>query len=219
MFKTRPGRYLTASTSTVSGVTRQLLTVHIKPLSTLFLLPSPVTPFAQSNYSQRQAFHLADQTSSLILLDWYNSGRIGMAGQGEDWEFARYRSENEVWIEGLRVARDILLLQDPLSPTSSSYASRVSPYSCYATLLLFGPLTTTIRDYLRLSFSKITQYKQARPYDLLWSYSDLAKGRGGIARCAGASTESVKKWVVDVLQDGGVEGSLGQDLWRSFSMT
>ncbi|KAM0756146.1 UreD-domain-containing protein [Meredithblackwellia eburnea MCA 4105] len=219
VFKTRPGRYLTESAqpddATKRSATRQLMEVVIHPDSTLFLLPSPVTCFSKASYSQRQSFKLSS-SSSLILLDWYTSGRMSH-GVGEEWQFARYRSQNEVWVDGRRIARDVMLLEDESDGKGpqTSYYERVEPYSCYASIIFFGPAVAPILSYLQAAFSNITQYKQSRPYSLLWSFSELEKGKGGIARCAADTTESVKEWIVQVLQNGGIEDLIGKDLWRN----
>ncbi|ORY56193.1 UreD urease accessory protein-domain-containing protein [Leucosporidium creatinivorum] len=243
VFKTRPGRFLTATPlpdGTLPTTTRQLLHIKIHPSSTLILLPSPVTCFSKANYAQRQTFDLGDETSNLLLLDWYTSGRMGMKGGGEEWDFTRYRSENEVRVAGRRVAKDVLLLEDedrgdasPASSASStpptdssasppphrtSYLPRVAPYSSYCTLLIRGSLFTPLLQHLSTSFTSITQYKQTNPYSLVWSFSPLEKGGeevGGIARCAGDSTESVKRWVQEVLKEGGIEKIVGEDLWKN----
>lgn len=249
VFKTRPGRYLTnPSFLTPSSSTQQLYRLRVAHSATLVLLPSPVTCFSRSRYEQRQAIHLEDESSSLILLDWYTSGRMGMDEKGkeegeakgkESWEFEKYRSENEVWIGGRRIAKDVLLLEDetippafdsssssasPLDPASprpppptTTYAPRVAPYSCYASLFLFGPAVAPILSHLSASFATINHYKQRHPYSLVWSYSPLAghPAGGGIARCAGDSTEAVKEWVEHVLGEGGIEGIISRDLWKT----
>lgn len=205
-----------------------------------------MTCFSKANYAQRQTFDLGDESSNLLLLDWYTSGRMGMsAGGGEEWEFTRYRSENEVRVAGRRVAKDVLLLEDeeedrverteapstaptstsdstapspPLPRHRTSYLPRVAPYSCYCTLLIRGTLFTPLLHYLSHSFTSITQYKQTHPYSLVWSFSPLEKGgeeEGGIVRCAGDSTESVKEWVCEVLKKGGIEEIVGKDLWKN----
>lgn len=192
-----------------------------------------MTCFHQANYSQRQSFHLADSTSSLILLDWYTSGRMDMhseqehierKGQGEEWTFSRYRSENVVVLdsESKVLANDVLLLEHthpaPTTPSpdcTTSYHHRVAPYHCYATLLLFGPSTSALLATLAASFARITQYPQSNPYELVWSFSALHHGSAGIARCAGRSTEAVREWVREVLAAGGIVDVVGHDLWQN----
>ncbi len=82
----------------------------------LLLLPDPVTPFSSSSYSQTQTFYLENSHSSAaVILDWFTSGRMA---RGEEWAFERYRSVNEIWIHGRRVARDVMLLESPKDSVS-----------------------------------------------------------------------------------------------------
>lgn len=240
VFKVRPGEFLTANSFNRTSTTEQLYRLDVDRSACLVLLPAPVTCFSRARYSQRQVVRLADESSSLVLLDWYTSGRMAYGGhkEGEEWEFAMYKSENEVWLGDKRLAKDVLLLEDegpdaaadesgadeapsskdPLPPVgSTSYRSRVAPYSCYAALFLFGPHTAKLRTHLDKAFSAISQYSQSRPYSLVWSYSPLAghPGGGGIARCAGASTEEVKDWIDHMLGNGDIANLMGPDLWKT----
>lgn len=214
VFKTRPGRYPTATLSPTDAHpsrTVQQLSASVSPSACLILLPSPVTCFSQADYSQRQSFDLA-RGASLLLLDWYNSGRAAMAGdgEGEEWQFSRFRSANTISIDGKPMARDILLLE----PSTSHFSPRVLPYSTYATLFLIGPLLAPIRQHLSLAFAQVVQYPQNLPYSMVWSYSEL-EGEVGVARCAGAGTEVARDWIKQVLEDGGVTGLIGEDLWQN----
>jgi len=237
VYKTRQGRYLSDAHQSTNPSTIQLYRLAISPASLLILLPSPVTCFSRARYEQKQVIHLEDDTSSLILLDWFTSGRMGYStrngsGQDEDnageaWEFERYRSENEIWLKGEQITKDVLLLQDEIVETPSippdenkasttTYRHRVEPYSCYASLFLFGPQCQSLMQHISKTFLSLIQYKQPRPYSLIWSYSPL-EGGGGIARCAGHSTEAVKEWVCELLsaEEGGIEELIGKDLWKS----
>ncbi|SGY35519.1 BQ5605_C002g01774 [Microbotryum silenes-dioicae] len=243
IFRLRKGHYLTSSfpSTTPLTPTLQTLTTHISPSSTLILLPSPITCFASSSYSQTQSFHLsADGTSSLILLDWYTSGRSSMVStsvdadrsevqeeETEEWAFDRYESRNLIHLGSRMVVKDVLLLEDetettPLSPHPTTahrrthpttYKARLAPYSVYATLFLFGPRTSDLRNHISTIFSNLTQYHQAHPYSLIWSYTELEKGQGGVVRLAGVATEETKDWIREVLRGGGVEDLVGADLW------
>ncbi|GAA5834071.1 hypothetical protein JCM9279_004207 [Rhodotorula babjevae] len=245
VFKVRPGRYLNAPTLSETSTTQQLFRLSVAPSSTLVLLPAPVTCFSRARYTQRQVVRLAEPSSSLILLDWYTCGRMGMAAGpdqgegGEEWEFERYRSENEVWLGDRRIAKDVLLLEDEAPPppwssaaaddesTSSpaheplphttTYRPRVAPYSCYATLFLLGPSCTALLASIEAEFAALVQHKQRAPFSLVWSFSPLALPgglKGGIARCAGDSTEAVREWVTHVLGQGGIEDLVSRDLWK-----
>ncbi|SCV68364.1 BQ2448_485 [Microbotryum intermedium] len=246
IFRLRPGHYLTSPTSITSTTpTLQTLTTYLDSNSTLILLPSPVTCFACSSYSQTQSFHLSpDRTSSLVLLDWYTSGRSCMVSTSvngdrsnlldeestEQWAFDRYQSMNLIHLGDRLIVKDVLLLEDEtpgstpnlnsqpenvhhLRPGPTTYKARLEPYSVYATLFLFGPRTQSLRNHISSIFSNLTQYPQAHPYSLIWSYTELEKGQGGIVRIAAVATEETKDWIKEVLRGGGIEELVGKDLW------
>jgi urease accessory protein UreH len=83
--------------------------------SLLVFAPDPVQAFAGSTYTQRQEFRLASD-ASLVLLDWFTSGR---AARGEHWEFNRFQSRNEVWREKDAVRVDQYGESSPLTPALS----------------------------------------------------------------------------------------------------
>ncbi|HUA67957.1 MAG TPA: urease accessory protein UreD [Candidatus Saccharimonadales bacterium] len=107
--------------------------------SLLVFTPDPVQPFAHSNYSQRQEFHLASG-AGLVLLDWFSSGR---AARGERWQFCQFRSRNEVFAEGERIFLDSIFLDS--SDGSLASSMRTGRYNCFATLVLAGrPLEAAV---------------------------------------------------------------------------
>lgn len=233
VFKTRAGnrastRFRRSSPqptpSSLQAVTIQSMEVTIAPDSALFLLPDPVTCFRSASYTQMQTFHLAG-SASIVLLDWVTSGRRSM---GEDWDFLRYYSVNEVFVEGRRVARDVLLLDNPsldtqIAPescssntTSSSplrtLKDRLAPYSCYAMLLLYGPQTHGVVTDLQAKYRTISIFKRAAPERFLWSLTPVDDGKGTVIRAAGVDTEDVKNWFREALR--GLEVVVGIDEYR-----
>ena len=174
----------------------------------LYLLPDPVTCFRDATYHQVQTFRLA-RGASAALLDWYTSGR---RARGEEWAFARYYSINEVFVEGVRSARDVVMLDgtEGMSPSAvqqllprRSLADRMGPYACYATLFLYGPrlqgVVRTLEDRMRAA----TVFQVKEPLNVLWSLSPVRgeAGDGGrIVRVAGKETEDVKRWLSDALR-------------------
>jgi urease accessory protein len=197
--------------------------VTIAPDSSLFLLPDPVTCFRSASYTQVQTFHLA-RSASIVLLDWVTSGRRSM---GEDWDFLRYYSINEVFVEGRRVARDVLLLDNPpdtqtasescsSNPTSRSslrtLKDRLAPYSCYAMLLLYGPQTHGVVTDLQAKYRNISIFKRAAPKRFLWSLTLMDDGKGTVIRAAGVDTDDVKDWFREALR--GLEAVVGIDEYR-----
>ncbi|KAJ7630813.1 UreD urease accessory protein-domain-containing protein [Roridomyces roridus] len=189
VFKFRPGQH--ASTGP-SRLTTQCLDFAVA--GSLFLLPDPVTCFRDASYNQIQTFRLASRDASLVALDWVTSGR---KSRGEEWMFSRYYSVNEVIVEGKRVAKDVMLLED-----ASTLAEKLGPYSCYATLILYGPRVQGVIRSLKEEYGRISVFKATAPSELLWSLSEIGGG-GVIVRVAG-DTEKVRNWLgaaLDSLED------------------
>lgn len=187
----------------------QIIANYIAADATLMLLPDPVTSFKLSSFCSRQTFHLASgATSKLVLLDWFNSGRIT---RGESWLFQHYSSRIDVFVEGKLVLRDHMALDDktkdhkgnsqPMPAPLTSYAGQLGPYTCFATLIIVG-VPESIEKLERMTeeqrFMASTQH---RP--LLWSTSPFLKGRGMLVRVAGMTTEQVRDFVkYECLQEG-----------------
>jgi urease accessory protein len=190
----------------------------------LFLLPDPVTCFRDAKYHQSQTFHLAPGASA-ALLDWYTSGR---RARGEEWAFAKYYSANEVFVDGVRTARDVVLLDGGGGSGGSAsaprddddndagagaggsgtrelprrtLADRMGPYACYATLLLYGPLVQGVVKELEERMEKTSVLRVREPLDVLWSMSGVhGEASGRVVRVAGKETEDVKKWLSEALR-------------------
>ena len=188
-------------------VTQQRLDVCVAAGGALYLLPDPVTCFRDAAYRQVQTFRLAHGASA-ALLDWYTSGRRAL---GEEWAFSRYYSVNEVFVDGTRSARDVVLLEGTDTGTARgtqqlprrTLADRMGPYACYATLLLYGPrlqgVVRALEDRMRVA----TVFQVKEPLDVLWSLSPVrgeAGDSGRIVRVAGKETEDVKMWLSDALR-------------------
>lgn len=219
MFKTRMGRTPVAARTDDNDtsmpdtrVTRQDMRISVPQNGALFLLPDPVTCFRSANYHQFQTVHISS-SASLVLLDWYTSGRKSI---GEEWVFERYYSLNEVFVDGRRVARDATLLEDkPLEPTDLTQRTlkeKMAPYACYASVLLFGPLTALTREQLWAAYEATTVFKQAARPNLLWSFSPLCEGAGAVVRVAALETEDVRNWLGAALR--GLEGVIGADIYK-----
>ncbi|KAH7344679.1 UreD-domain-containing protein [Rhizoctonia solani] len=195
VFKSRLGAdRFRQSSSTSSPTTTQHLTASLASSNIFILLPDPITCFQSASYTQIQGFHLTP-SSSLVLLDWFTSGRMA---RGEEWVFERYYSRNEIWIDGKRVARDVMLLTQEQQPgvlPQRTLKERLAPYGCYATLFLLGPLVQPIIRSLQVSYGNISQRQRAEPEDLIWSLSPLVEGDGVCVRVAGKETELVRQWL------------------------
>ena len=196
------------------------MTVRISKGATLYLLPDPVTCFKHASYNQLQTFHLEDG-ASLIVLDSFTSGRKSL---GEEWEFWRYYSVNDVRVNGRRVAKDVMLLEqgkggevgnsrwkDALP--SRTLADRLAPYSCYATVILYGPAIRATLCDVSQRCEKISVFKQASPPPLLWSFSWVGPEReGGVIRVAAMDTEDVRNFLKGLLHT--IEAAVGTDTYR-----
>ncbi|KAK7059075.1 hypothetical protein VNI00_001699 [Paramarasmius palmivorus] len=197
--------------------TNQKLEFRVASGSAVFLLPDPVTCFRAASYRQKQTVHLS-KGSSLILLDWFTSGR---KSRGEEWVFSTYDSENEVFVDGIRLARDATLLEttsvfNHSSLPQRSLADRLAPYSCYGTAILYGPLTEEMSRNLRARYEAISVMKLVAPPELLWSLSPVrvtsAECVGLVVRMAGKDTETVKDWLKTSLD--GLIDIVGMDVYR-----
>jgi urease accessory protein len=177
----------------------------------LFLLPDPVTCFRSASYKQIQTFRLS-KDASLVVLDWITSGRMAL---GEEWAFSRYYSANHVWVDGKLIAKDVMLLEDKETDVRSlprrTLLDRLSPYSCYAALILYGPMALPVIHELTERYEAITVFKTSVAPALIWSLSPI-DGAGCIVRVAATKVEGVKEWLADVLRR--LENVIGVDVYR-----
>lgn len=168
------------------------------------LLPDPATCFRAAEYEQAQTFRL-QRGASAVVLDALTAGRVS---RGEEWDFARYSSVNEVWLDGRRLARDALLLQaDDRQPLKT----RLTPYACYATVLLVGPLLQPTITTMQAEYAKISQMRRTAPPDFVWSLSAIEHG-AVLVRAAAGETEAVRRWLRGMLS--GLCDVLGEDAFQ-----
>ncbi|KAI0034266.1 UreD-domain-containing protein [Vararia minispora EC-137] len=213
VFKTRPGtRRAVHHTQSDSPETRQRLHARVSAGGALFLLPDPVTCFASASYAQIQTLEL-ERGASAVLLDWYTSGR---RARGEEWAFVRYRSVNEIWVDGVRVARDATLLEgdgqegvDGLP--RRTLGERMGPYACFACVLLCGPEVTKVVRSLDARVESESVLRLREPMRVVWAVSALNGAEGRVLRVAGKETEDVKDWLRDALS--GLGDAVGRDAY------
>ncbi|KAG6862419.1 hypothetical protein C0995_011859 [Termitomyces sp. Mi166 len=225
VFKVRPEHRLASTrpnskspaTEMTAKATMQNISFTIAAGGTLLLLPDPVTCFRSASYNQTQTFQLS-RNASIVVLDWLTSGRMSM---GEEWAFSRYHSANEVWVEGKRVAKDVMLLDEEQLQVDSTNASevpfrtmhdRLAPYSCYAMVILYGPLVERTIQHLTALYDQISIFKTKTPGDMLWSLSPMTSDSGAIVRVAGKETETVKRWLGQSLQE--LQDAVGREVYQ-----
>lgn len=149
-----------------------------------------------------------------MVLDWITSGRKSI---GEEWAFSRYFSVNEVWINNKRIAKDVMLLNDEHPDAKlpeRTLGERLAPYSCYAMVILYGPLVQKAIASMTEHYATISVFKTQSPANLLWSLSPITSGEvpGTVVRVAGTETEVVRKWLGHALAD--IEQVVGLDVYR-----
>jgi urease accessory protein len=173
----------------------------LRPGSLLVFAPDPVQPFAGSSYQQRQEFHLATN-ASLILLDWFSSGRTA---RGERWAFNRFQNRNAVYQEaGELVFLESLLLGVDNEPVAAQH--RGGRFNCFATLLLLGPAVSALATTV-LAESKQEPIRRQAP--LLASASSVRDGV--VLRLAGQVVEVVGRELYRHLAP--LSTLLGDDPW------
>ena len=161
--------------------------------SLLVMAPDPVQGFADSSYSQSQAFHLG-KAASLVLVDWYTSGRMA---RGERWAFHRLQSRNEVWMHSAASldpqsseSGQTLAFLDSLTLDSSKHtlnsAHRLGRFNCIAMVLLLGPL---VGEGVAQMLNSVAQQPVLTAATLCLSASPLAGG--ALLRIAGMNTRDV----------------------------
>jgi len=135
---------------------RQHMHVRLNHDAALVYLPDPVQPFAQTTFSQSQIYHLTKGEGSLCVCDWVTSGR---SAKGENWDIYEYRSQNEVWAiddvgKGRLLLRDNLIL-DKHGRTDMQLASRMDNHSVFGTLIIRGPIFSSLARYFQDEFEAL----------------------------------------------------------------
>jgi len=176
---------------------RQRLAARVGEGGVLALVPEPVSPFAGARYEQQQRFELA-LGASLLLVDTLVAGRTA---RGERWAFERYRSQNEVRVDGRLALGDALLLV-PRGP--GELARRLDPFQAFALVVAVGPALAGCAAALRCAVEALPCEAGAT---LLATVSPVA---GGIlARCAATTTEALGAFVRAAIAPAA--GALGDD--------
>ncbi len=183
----------------------QRLTCHLDDLSTLYLVPEPVTCFSGARFQQTQAFHLAASSSALIV-DWLTPGRTS---RGEQWQFHRYKSTNNIYVAGKLVVKDVLLLQSGAA-SSRTIGDRLSVYSCYASVFLCGPRFFPLVGHF-LNVSSVEQRQNSTIPKVIWSVNSM--NGVSILRVASQEPEQLKGWLSEHLRP--LKLDIGPDLYNT----
>ncbi|EON70033.1 hypothetical protein W97_09301 [Coniosporium apollinis CBS 100218] len=147
----------------------QRMSVSLGPGAALVYLPDPVQPFANSVFEQAQVYEVPSlgsegegEGASLCVCDWVSRGR---GARGENWDFWKYGSRNEVWAvgtgEGQKGRR--LLLRDNVvldakggaGTGSVGIAARMDGLGVFGTLILRGPVFEALGKYFMDEFGRL----------------------------------------------------------------
>lgn len=204
----------------------QIINSVVESEATLLVIPDPVTCFRDSSFQSRQVFKLQDETSQLVLLDWFTSGRIT---RGENWSFRHYSSRIDIRVGSKLVIKDAMVLEDEdymrKEGEDTSYASRLQPYTCFATLIMItntdSPLMESVKGIQKKSeemrLMPLT-LKSKEDRQVLWSVSPILKGRGVLVRVAGMTTEKVRDFVKYECLGHGLEQIVGEGMFSKVLM-
>ncbi|KAI4743849.1 UreD-domain-containing protein [Aureobasidium sp. EXF-12298] len=127
----------------------------------IFKTPSPSTLSRQDmNIHLKPAAALDLPNASMCVLDWVCQGRRAL---GEDWNFFKYSSKNEVWlVDGSRGSDNTrLLLRDNVTldagdeAIQTSLTRRMDGLGAFGTLILYGPMFASLAAFFMDEFKSI----------------------------------------------------------------
>lgn len=182
-----------------NGGSRHTSRIRVGDGGLFCLLPDPIQPFADAEYSQRQHLQLSP-TASAVLVDSVASGR---AACGEHWAFSRFHSRMEVWVGERCVAVDALRLDREDGPLDAPH--RCGRFEVLAALLVVGPHVHGIAEAILE-----TAQKPVRRDDAILAAASPVVG-GAFVRLACPSPEFLARTLRHTLT--GIAGLLGEDPW------
>lgn len=207
---------------TPEHLTEQRLTCTLHPHAALLLLPDPVQPFADSAFAQHQVFHLpADDSASLVVLDWVSEGR---SARGEHWDLQCFASRNEFFFAPAPAPTPChipppsrrLMLRDALvlEQDAGGLRQRMDGFTVFATMMIHGPrfrrlaqcVLARFADEPRIggrNFDNRRDFKRdmARAGGVVWTAANV---RGFVlVKVSGKELEHVRAFLRDLLLGGG----------------
>lgn len=204
----------------------QTIVSVVQSEATLLVIPDPVTCFRDSSFQSKQEFQLENDSSQLVLLDWFTSGRIT---RGENWSFRHYSSRIDIRVGQKLVIKDAMVLEDEAymrkEGEDTSYASRLQPYTCFATLIMISSIGSSLmksvdgiqRKSEEMRLMPLT-LKSKEDRQVLWSVNPILKGRGVLVRVAGMTTEKVRDFVKYQCLGQGLEEIVGEGMFSKVLM-
>jgi urease accessory protein len=178
----------------------QSLRADVEKDSLLIVAPDPISCFANANYEQKQYFKIRTG-GALVLIDWMTSGRYAC---GERWEFSKFRSHCDVFMDDELVFRDALFLRPDDEPLDSPF--RMGRFNCLASVVIIGGKVKGLSQRILEKDMMKTIQKDSTMIDA----ASPLKG-GVIWRMMGESTEEVERNIRKEL--GSLEDIIGQVPW------
>ncbi|KAF2190174.1 UreD-domain-containing protein [Zopfia rhizophila CBS 207.26] len=211
-------------------VSRQHMSVRLEKGGALCYLPDPVQPFAETAFSQSQIYNLHHSEGSLCVADWVTSGR---SARGENWDIFEYGSRNEVWSvdepgQGKEKRRLLLrdnLILDQRGQTNMPLSSRMDTYSVFGTLIIRGPVFTSLSSFFLAEFDalprigarnwgdssapqpslpekrRVERQAQEKSDGLIWSAANV---RGFVlVKFASREVQGARNWLRDMIREEG----------------
>lgn len=136
-------------TQRVKSTCESRLHATVEKNAMLVFAPDPCTLFASSSYSQNQEF-IIDPESSVVLIDWFSSGRFE---NNERWEFdtlktrtkLKWRSKNDDNNNSVPFILDSTTIDLCGSKSNEDDPHAVGDYNCFASMILYGEQIQSIK--------------------------------------------------------------------------
>ncbi|CAJ0839167.1 13282_t:CDS:2 [Entrophospora sp. SA101] len=144
------------------------------------------------------------------------SVQSGEAEGGERWEFLKYESGIDLFVNNKLIFRDVVLLK-------RKFDDYISRSSTPKEDILYGPKVTLLINNIVEEFDKIVVGKASKMPDLIWSSSgldtkqhndgEISDLKGLVLKVAGVTTEIVKNFLIEVaLKD--LDELVGDNLFK-----
>ncbi|XP_010683927.2 urease accessory protein D isoform X1 [Beta vulgaris subsp. vulgaris] len=184
----------------------QIMEARVGSEALLAVIPDPVTCFATARYTQKQVFRVLSD-SNLLVVDWFTSGRYE---SGERWDFAMYKSTNNIFDEdGQPLFLDTILLEQG---AISSISECMQDYQVTGIIIVLGSKMKLLQNQIQENVKNMMSgYFQAKSNssgfsmrrnsystkpDFIASCSPFGpKGVGLVIRVAALTTESVYQFL------------------------
>lgn len=165
----------------------QVSEINIGRNSSCLFLPDPIVCFEDSIYHQNHKFHLADSSSSLVVLDWYSSG---FRQDADKWKLKSYFSSISITLNDELIARELVSLQQDLVPL----VTRMS-HTNMANLYVIGPHFRTLANSLLTEFQEYTLYPEKFRKQIIWTVTPLDEVDGVILKIAATETDPLRFFI------------------------